>query len=632
MFSINIGNIKKNNHKESGLKKVFSNNNRNLTLHSREPSLKGDFSNGFFYIWGEIYYPLNENISFENKLHKQKYLKRYFENKDPKDLSIGIEGNYVAFISKNDNYYVVCDKYNRTEVFYYKSSNGVILATSIDLIINSINHIEYNQAAIANIINVYGYYTPKKHTIYKKISRLGVGEFCQLDNLGTFKLGKRKFSPIKTREMTVDDNLAYKDILYNAISSRASQSENWIYLSSGWDSSTILAILVELYGKSNVKAIIGHLIYSKRAGVINDAEIVRARRLSDYYGVGLDVVPCDLTNIESVNYWQELSAILKKKHYFATSAYNFYRLSDFLKKPTGERSIFSGEISDGAHNFGFSQSASILDHPDHGFRMYADKMLSYLFGPTFFSRIIKGDYDEDIIYKFMVNRFNSLSFSKFDSVDERKKQFFISFFMRNTRLPFVNGNDSNMLTDYGYKNYESEIFDSYLHEAASSASEENLYSWLVNLYSSFHWQGGTVQTIGSGLNEYDEKIKLPFGDTNILNFLSEMPESWGRGLDLNPTKYPLKYMLENYVDYPIDYQKGAHSYLYDIDPEFSLEKEVLFASKTSEYFKELLSSHPYEEILDDKYFNLNHINNIVDLYTKNKLNEEKYIHELTSIL
>ena len=79
--------------------------------------------------------------------------------------------------------------------------------------------VKYDQAVLANILSVYGYYSPKKHTIYKDISRLGVGEYCQFDNSSNFKLGKRKFFPIKTREMTVNDNLAYKDILFNAISS-----------------------------------------------------------------------------------------------------------------------------------------------------------------------------------------------------------------------------------------------------------------------------------------------------------------------------------------------------------------------------------------------------------------------------
>ena len=55
---------------------------------------------------------------------------------------------------------------------------------------------------------------------------------------------------------------------------------------------------------------------------------------------------------------------------------------------------------------------------------------------------------------------------------------------------------------------------------------------------------------------------------SIIKFLNEMPESWGRGLELKPTKYPLKWMLENCINYPMELQTGPHSYLYDINPSF----------------------------------------------------------------
>ena len=54
-----------------------------------------------------------------------------------------------------------------------------------------------------------------------------------------------------------------------------------------------------------------------------------------------------------------------------------------------------------------------------------------------------------------------------------------------------------------------------------------------------------------------------------------MSENWGRGLDLNPTKYPLKCMLKNDVDYPLHLQVGPHSYLYDIDPDWNVISELL---------------------------------------------------------
>ena len=36
------------------------------------------------------------------------------------------------------------------------------------------------------------------------------------------------------------------------------------------------------------------------------------------------------------------------------------------------------------------------------------------------------------------------------------------------------------------------------------------------------------------------KCRLPFLDQKVIGFLSEMPESWGRGLEINNTKFPLK--------------------------------------------------------------------------------------------
>ena len=48
------------------------------------------------------------------------------------------------------------------------------------------------------------------------------------------------------------------------------------------------------------------------------------------------------------------------------------------------------------------------------------------------------------------------------------------------------------------------------------------------------------------LNLNSNAEKLPFWDNRIQSFLSAMPESWGRGLELKPTKYPLKWTLQNW--------------------------------------------------------------------------------------
>ena len=87
--------------------------------------------------------------------------------------------------------------------------------------------------------------------------------------------------------------------------------------------------------------------------------------------------------------------------------------------------------------------------------------------------------------------------------------------------------------------------------------------------------GGTVNTL-EHICENLDLCRLPFLDKSLIDFLSEMPESWGRGFDINNTKYPLKWMLSNRVDYPIHFQEGPHSYLYDVTVIFSCCRDYVF--------------------------------------------------------
>ena len=95
-----------------------------------------------------------------------------------------------------------------------------------------------------------------------------------------------------------------------------------------------------------------------------------------------------------------------------------------------------------------------------------------------------------------------------------------------------------------------------------------------------------------------------------------MPENWGRGLELRPAKYPLKWALANKFNYPMHYQSGPHSYLYDVNPQFSHIGEMLFGSFASSHFKEILSGYPYEDLLDPAYFNIDYLRVLVDNYRK----------------
>ena len=172
----------------------------------------------------------------------------------------------------------------------------------------------------------------------------------------------------------------------------------------------------------------------------------------------------------------------------------------------------------------------------------------------------------------------------------------------------------NKISIYEINIYTNYLNNDYFNEAANNLTLKNIYSWYLNLYNSFHWQGGTVASLDVTANLYGFDINFPFRDSRMIEYLSKMPESWGRGLELKPTKYPLKWILENCIDYPIHLQTGPHSYLYDIDSTFDHAKEWVYRSAFSTQYKEILKKKKYRDLLSSEIFNIGYYDKIVDNY------------------
>ena len=204
-----------------------------------------------------------------------------------------------------------------------------------------------------------------------------------------------------------------------------------------------------------------------------------------------------------------------------------------------------------------------------------------------------------------------------------------SFFLRNLRFPLSSIHNNNLLTDAGSKMYLEEMHGTYLLNAAKNLTEDNYYYWFIDLYNSFHWQGGTVATLPKTAEAYGFEISLPFHDVRLHEFLSAMPENFGRGLDLNPTKYPLKWTLKNRIKYPNHLQVGPHSYLYDTDHSFNHAEETWNHSKLKDYFQSILSEKKYLEMLSDEYFNIKYLDSCVDKYLNQK---ELSVKEISDIM
>ena len=409
-------------------------------------------------------------------------------------------------------------------------------------------------------------------------------------------------------------NDRYADIWLDALEKRSSKSGNLVYVSSGWDSTSVLAGLVHLHGARNVKALIGRFNFSDRSGISNPFELKRVDAVCKYFGVELEMTEIDHARRgpEVVERWQGL----QRDHMFSgLSMYLWALMSEHVAEKNTDAAVFAGEISDGVHNFGFSQHTTIHNHPVLEFREYSDKMASYLFGPNFLSAMLDGTAEGDVIYDLLHRQktggiFDAVPVDQTDCI----RQLFACMFARDVRLPFWSLDNSRIFTEAGREMYQMELNRQYLDEAAAAATPDNIYSWYVHLYNSFHWQGGTVTTLGYTAERQGYELGLPFYDSRLHEFLAAMPESWGRGLEIRPTKYPLKWVLGNRIDYPQHLQVGPHSYLYDTDPDFNFAGEFIYASAYTPLIKERLKNRGYEDLLAPEIFDVGYYHGIVDHY------------------
>ena len=572
----------------------------------------------------------NKIIEFSNTKLVKKIIKKIFTKKNNFPLDV-IEGSFVGLLIKSeDDLIIFGDKLNRKDL-YFINKKKLVVSTSIKELIPSLKIIKYDQVALANMISVYGNYTPKKHTIYKDIHKLGVGEKISCSR-GKIKIKKLTFKPKVLNNFTEKKLDEYYKLFYSSVKIRSSKNINWVYMSSGWDSSSVLATLCAIHGPSKVRAVIGKFKYSKKSGVNNNFEINRAKKITNFFKIKLDVVDIDYTASEYLIFWNKIRENFKSNHIYAFFAYNFFKLAVHIRKYSDKNdAVFNGEISDGAHNLGFCQFATTLNHEDLNFREYSDKMASYLFGPTFFRSIENNTYSNDTIFELLKKFKNEKDIKNLSKKDWKTKYIF-SFFLSKNRIPFSETAANDILTSVGKRKYFKEISSTYFKDFSERVNYKNLYAWLLYLYNSFHWQASGVRSIMISPEYHSLKSSTPFWDTRLQEFLSSMPENWGRGLDLNTTKFPLKWMLKNKVNYPNHLQTGPHSYLYDTNPSWSANSDIIYSPANSKFFKSLLKTRSYKQILSPKFFNLNYLDKIVEDYLRGKVETGKKLSDLTNLI
>ena len=548
------------------------------------------------------------------------------------DQNDQFEGRYLMIkIEKNIKLTLWTDYYGRVDVYWFKNDIGeTYICSGKDMFPESIDYGMIDQNALAQVLTIYGSRPLKKHTLHKDLFRLGVSEQLILNN-SSILVKQPEFKPFvsfpKNDKTKLDE---YSDIFIEAVRARASNHQNIVFLSSGWDSTSILATLCHLFESSKIECVIGRMKYSERSEVINQFELDRAQKMADYYGVKLHIVELNYTK-NAKEIIEDVSKLFQSQEFSNLTGVNHWLLAKGAAKIAQPGAVvFAGEISDGAHNLGFSQYFSIYHPASHAFREYSDKMASYLFGPTFLDQLIKGEHENDPVWKIFMHYHENTLMDELEQGEEAIiAQLLSTFFLSGGRIPLYSKNNSKLLTQKGRKLFLENGNNTYLNKFKGKINGENLYSYYLHLYHSFHWQGGTVATLEHACETFGLKCRLPFLDKALIDFLSQMPESWGRGLDINNTKYPLKWMLTNRVDYPMHYQEGPHSYLYDVNPSFSHADEVVNASSLTSFYRNTLANIEFIDLFDPEYFDTDYIMKVVDRYTSG---ENIFGQELVDLL
>ena len=594
---------------------LFTNKNINNNF-----SYKLKISNFYFYS--------NYKLNFIKKNNSTSFLfGKIYQKLNNKNFSTktSYDGRYCFIHIKNNKAEVSIDQFSRLDIFYAWDKNNFFISSNFNQIIKILENKSINQIAIGHSLNVIGIRPPKKDTFFNEISRIGVNEKLEVIR-SKILIKKEKFKSFSTENYNDDKIEEYFQLNQQYLNQLSTGRKKNIYMSSGFDSSFLTANQINLFGSSNVT---GHTVIQKiseRSKIYNKFEIKRILKLKKHFGFKLKFTEVNLVR-NFQKYSEQISKTSADRMMTNTlAAFMHNNLAISCKNQNFSNEAYAGEISDGVHNFGFSQFFSLIDHESNGFREYSDKKLNYLYSPTFLKKIINKNYKNDFIFKEIVEKkYNQQSRLDSNNLKDIFYKLCDNLFNSNARLPL--NEEKNSLTKPNLiRKISTHLKEDYFSNVEIN-NPNQIYSAYIFLYNSFHWQASTICTMYNFADANNLNMYLPYWNPKLHNFLSKMPEEWGRGLEMKNIKYPLKESFRRYLKYPKILEEGSHSYMYDVKKFSDPILEIIINPTTKKYIIDIFKKYHPCEYLEDKFYNRDKIHLIIKNY-KNENKFEKYSNQI----
>ncbi len=591
-----------------------------LSLEDVADALKVEVGATTLYLEGDVHYVAQgDKAVYADAATVKGLVQKAFADHGPAGFAHAVEGSYVAFWVDTGaaKAGVFPDEQNRRWLYCTETGDGFFGSTRLkDAVDRAKGGGKLNQFGLYSYLTLG--YTPVSETFYPGVTRPGTDERIEFSASGVSRKVEKREQSIQPYEKSMIDR--YDTLITDAVHSRMSPGQNVVMNSGGWDSTSLICLLLKGREAKSVSSVVFDVLLSDGQS-FNSYEVDKANRIAKFYGIGVDRATIDYSDKSLVPFWESHAENQRSNHIYFW-LHHLKMAAQIGTKAGKGAAAFNGECSDSIHNFGFSQFVSV-NYDNLYLREYADKMKSYLSGPTFFNRIADGSYEADKVFQFFRYYYGADRFESAKGWDKKRlrESYFMSFMWSYQRIPFAKWRTSPWATDALYQGFAQHLADKYHADAVANVTHNTLYYYLLQQYRQFHFQGWPIHTNPVALAPMGVACRIPFMDSRLIKYMYSMPEDWGRGLELRTTKYPLRYLANERWRMPIHIleESGPHSYIAESDTrwtyaggKWSIYCEIMYKSVFKSYFQSIFKKTPLDSYFDPKYFDLKSLQTVID--------------------